>query len=116
MKKILNTALALMLCAGMSACSNSGSSSSGVSGDFSSTAVGYGGDVTVTITMDNGALKDVAIEGKDETPAVGGAALDTLKQQILDKGNAEIDGVSGATFTSNAVKEAAEAAFAEAAK
>lgn len=116
MKKVLNAALALLLGASLCACSDSGSSSSGVSGDFSSTAVGYGGDVTVTITMDNGKLSNVAIEGKDETPAVGGAAIDTLKQQILDAGSAEIDGVSGATFTSNAVKEAAEAAFAEAAK
>ena len=51
------------------------------------------------------------IEGKDETPDVGQAAFEQLSGQLKEANSAEIDGVSGATFTSNAVKEAAAAAL-----
>ena len=78
------------------------------------TAQGFGGEVSVTLTLTDGKITDVVLEGKDETPAVGGAALETLKQQVLDTGSADIDGVSGATVTSTAVKTAVKAALAEA--
>ncbi len=51
------------------------------------------------------------IDASGETPAVGGAAAETLQEQILEKGSAEIDGVSGATLTSNAVKAAVQDCF-----
>ena len=57
---------------------------------------GFGGDVKVSVTVDESAITDVAITGDSETPEVGGAALETLKQQILDAQSAEIDGVAGA--------------------
>ena len=77
------------------------------------TAQGYGGEVSVTLTFTDGAITDVVLAGDKETPAVGGAALETLKTQLLEAGSAEIDGVSGATVTSSAVKSAAAAAIAE---
>ncbi len=78
------------------------------------TAQGYGGEVSVTLTFTDGAITDVVLAGDKETPAVGGAALETLKTQLLEAGSAEIDGVSGATVTSSAVKSAAAASIAEA--
>jgi len=77
------------------------------------TAKGFGGDVTVTLTMDGDKIVAASIEGKDETPAVGGAALETLEKQIVEAGSDEIDGVSGATLTSTGVKEAVKAALAK---
>ena len=55
------------------------------------------------------------IDGSQETPEIGGAAIETLQQQVMDAQGAEIDGVSGATLTTNAVKMAVEAALAQAA-
>ncbi|SEA73969.1 FMN-binding domain-containing protein [Oribacterium sp. KHPX15] len=77
------------------------------------TAKGFGGDVTVTLTMDGDKIVKASIEGKDETPNVGGAALADLEKQIVDAGSDEIDGVSGATITSTGVKEAVKAALAK---
>jgi len=83
-------------------------------GEYSAQADGFGGKVTVTVTTDDASITDVTIEGPDETPEVGGAALETLQEQILEAQSAEIDGVTGATFTSTGVKEAAAAALAQA--
>ena len=77
------------------------------------TGKGFGGDVTVTLTMDGDKIVAASIEGKDETPAVGGAALEELEKQIVEAGSDEIDGVSGATITSTGVKEAVKAALAK---
>ena len=83
-------------------------------GTYTGTAKGFEGDVTVTLTVDENAITDVQIIGENETPAVGGAAMTQLQADILAAQSAEVDGVAGATFTSNAVKTAATAAIAAA--
>ena len=83
-------------------------------GTYTGEAVGYGGTVSVTITTDANNITDVMITGDQETPAVGGAALETLAGQIKEIQSAEIDGVSGATLTSNAAREGAAKAIAAA--
>ncbi|MCR5448836.1 MAG: FMN-binding protein [Solobacterium sp.] len=105
--------LSALLCLGLAACGSDSSSTEpkGPTGEYSGTAVGFGGDVKVTLTLDNGTIKEAVIEGKDETPDVGQAAFEQLSGQLKEANSAEIDGVSGATFTSNAVKEAAAAAL-----
>ena len=84
-------------------------------GSFSATADGFAGPVTVTLTVEDGKITAADIVGDAETPEVGGAAIAPLAEQLVTAGNAEIDGVAGATFTSTAVKEAAAAALAMAA-
>lgn len=84
-------------------------------GTYTASEYGFGGDVIVTLTVgDNGGIASVEITGDSETPEVGGAALATLTQQVLDAQSAEIDGVSGASMTSGAVKSAVAACIAEA--
>lgn len=82
-------------------------------GTYEGTAQGYGGAVVVSITVDAKSITEVKITGDGETPTVGGAALEELTAQVKEKGT-EIDGVSGATITSDAVKEAAASAIAAA--
>ena len=77
------------------------------------TAEGYGGDVTVTLTREDGKITACSIEGKDETEAIGGAALETLAEQVKTANGYAIDGVSGATVTSKAVMKAVAAALGE---
>ena len=87
------------------------STSAGVSGDFTGTAKGMGGDVTVTLTLEDGKITDCTAEGKDETPGIGTLALEQLPAQIAETGSIAVDGVSTATITSDAIKEAAAAAL-----
>lgn len=49
-----------------------------------------------------------------ETPEVGGAAFAPLSGKLKKANSDQIDGVSGATVTSDAVKEATAAALADA--
>ncbi len=84
-------------------------------GTYAASANGFGGPVEVTLTVgENGGVTNADIVGASETPDVGGAAIPTLSAQLLSAQSAEIDGVSGATFTTNAVKEAAGAALSAA--
>lgn len=74
-------------------------------------AEGFGGKVTVELTVKEGTITDAVITGDGETPTVGGAALDALKEQVIAANGPDIDGVSGATVTSTAVKNAVSAAM-----
>ncbi|MCF0115579.1 MAG: FAD-dependent oxidoreductase [Erysipelotrichaceae bacterium] len=120
MKKSLKLILVGALAASMTACSSTTTTTEtagdGIytAGTYTGEADGFGGKVTVTIETDANAITSVEIVADDETPTVGGAALEELSTQVLDAQSAEIDGVSGATLTSGGVKEAAAAAIAQA--
>ena len=75
------------------------------------TAKGFGGEVTVTITLTDGVITDAKAEGADETAGVGTPALEQLPAAMVAGNTVNVDIVSGATFTSNAVIEAAKAAL-----
>lgn len=111
-KRLLSAVVALAVTAasfGMSAMAEGFTA-----GEFTGSGDGFGGKVTVTITTDESGITAATVEGADETPTIGGAALEELGQQIVDAQSAEIDGVSGATLTSEGAKAAAAAAIAAA--
>ena len=84
-------------------------------GVYTGTADGFGGPVSVALTVGSGGrITKVSITGDKETPSVGGAAIPTLADKILEAQSGDVDVVSGATFTSNAVREAAASAAAQA--
>ena len=91
-------------------CSKPASSTGGVSGEYTGTAKGMG-DVTVTLTLTDGKITGCTAEGADETPGIGTMALEQLPTAIAESGSIAVDGVSTATITSNAIKEAAAAAL-----
>ena len=96
---------------GCGAKSASTSSDAGVSGDFTATAKGFGGDVSVTLTLTDSVITGCTAEGKDETEGVGSQAIAKMPGEIAESGSIAVDGVSGATATSTAIKEAAAAAL-----
>ena len=84
-------------------------------GSYTATEDGFEGPVEVTVEIgDNGGITDLTITGANETPDVGGAAIPLLKKAILEKQSADVDAVTGATFTSDAVKLATAEALAQA--
>lgn len=83
-------------------------------GSYTGEAEGFGGMVSVEISVDENSITDVKVSGDSETPNIGGAALDALAKAVLDAQSAEIDAVSGATVTSDAVKAAANSAISQA--
>ena len=88
-------------------------------GETQSAAVaGFGGDVTVTVELDDdGTITAIEADGPSETPAVGGEAVKTLNEgalaalvgtKLADADPEAIDSVSGVTVTSTAVRTAVE--------
>ncbi len=104
MKKALTLLLVLMLALPVAALGET----------FTAEAPGFGGAVSVTLTVEDGDITGAEIVGDSETPTVGGAALETLAAQLIEADSADIEGVSGATMTSDGVREAAAAALAQA--
>jgi hypothetical protein len=101
--------LAMILCAALlvplAACGNT--APTGGSETRTGQANGYGGVVTATVTVTDGKVTDVRLTGPDETPALGGAALEPMATAIKEKGGTDgVDTVSGATVTSKACIDA----------
>lgn len=107
---VLLAAMMLAGCAGTS----SAAEAKGVTGEFTGTAKGFGGDVTVTLTLEDSVLTNVAITGDAETPNVGGVAMTDIAAKMTENKTVKVDGMTGATYTSNAIAEAVDAALAEA--
>ena len=113
MMKVLVCAMAVAMLAG---CRSKGGSSSATTTTYTGTSSnGFGGDVVVTITVNDETKEILSVEsaGEKETEAVGGAALEKLDANFLAAQSAEFDGVSGATITSDAYKEAVADALAQ---
>lgn len=74
-------------------------------------AEGFGGEIIVTIKVNDGVITDCVIEGPDETEGIGTNAMEVLQKKFVDENTVEADVVSGATFSSNAILEAAQSAY-----
>ena len=85
-----------------------------VPGAYSASAAGMESDVTVAVIVDEASITDVAIDVSGETAGIGAEIGATVKEQILAAQGPEIEGVAGATVSSNAVKAALTDALAQA--
>lgn len=83
-------------------------------GAYSASAKGIESDVTVTMTFEESGITDVQIDVSGETPGIGADIGDEMIQKILAAQSGNVDGKSGATITSNAVKAAAADCIAQA--
>lgn len=78
---------------------------------FTGSAQGYGGEVRVRVTMNGDDIESVIASGENETQDVGSLALEEIPKRIEGANSTEVEVVSGATITSNAVKEAVREAL-----
>lgn len=93
---------------------NSSSNGKYTAGTYTGTAKGHSSDVKVTATFSSTEITKVELDVSGETEAIGGVAAEELTKQIMEAQSADIDGVSGATETGNAVKAALEDAISQA--
>lgn len=84
-------------------------------GTYTAAAKGYAGDVPVTVEIKDGKIVSVTVDASSETAALGGAAAPVMAEAIKTaNGMVGVDGVSGATMTSSAIRAAVNAALAQA--
>jgi len=75
---------------------------------------GYGGDITVSVTVDEGAILAVSVTEHSETPGVANPAFAQLVEAVLAAQSADVDTVTDATYTSRAFIAAVQDALAQA--
>ncbi len=82
---------------------------------ITATGVGQGidGDVVVQVEADATTIYDVQVLEQNETPGLGSVAAEQLPGKIVEANSIAIDGISGATVTSNAIKDAIRQALTE---
>lgn len=88
-------------------------------GTYTGTGEGKGGPITATVTFDDKSITAVELVGDDESPGVGGYESikdGTFASRVMETQSADIDGITGATLTTDGVKEAVQDAIDQAKK
>ena len=112
MKKILCLALALAMLCGVSALAEAlPAETLFTPGTYQAEAQGLFVPVKVQITVSEDEITNVLIDATGETPALGGAAAEKMAAAILDAQTPNVDILTGATVTSNAIIKAATEAL-----
>lgn len=84
-------------------------------GSYDGTGTGYGGEMTVRVTISGGKITEIANVKNNETPRFWTAeAAKTLFERIISAQSTEVDAVSGATRSSNGAKAAVNDALSKA--
>ncbi len=80
---------------------------------YTETVRGMFDGLTVETTLNDGKIENVVVKSHNETDT-GIPAVELLPKQIVEAQSIGIDGISGATMTSNGIKSAVEAALKKA--
>lgn len=83
-------------------------------GTYEASAQGFGGLVSVKVTVTEGEITEVAVVGDQETPSLGGVAVESMGKAMVAAQTPNVDMVAGATVTSKAIIEAAKEALTSA--
>jgi uncharacterized protein with FMN-binding domain len=83
-------------------------------GEYEGVGTGKNGDIKVKVTLSDTKIENVEVLEQSETEGLGDVALDELIPEILESQTVDVDSVSGATVTSDGLKEAVTNALAEA--
>jgi len=75
-------------------------------GTYEATSEGYNGPVTVSVTYSDSAIESIDIVSSVETGHVGTVAFDIMIPEMLEANGSGVDGVSGATFSTRALRNA----------
>lgn len=111
MKKIGIVMLSLIMCGCSSAPDSDAKNNKYKDGTYESTAQGYGGDFQIETTLNDDKIKDIVVKDNNETPSIGGVAIEQMIEKMKEKNTYDVDSISGATKTSQAVKAAVKSAL-----
>ena len=106
MKLVVAVLLALMLCFGAVA------ETRYVPGTYEVVTRGMDGKIYFEIEFSEDAIVDIRVTKHHETEGLGDVALQKVIPAIIEAQSTDVDGKSGATITSNAIKKAVEEAIA----
>lgn len=86
------------------------------SGTYTAAAEGYAGDVAVEVEFDKTSILSVKVTDHNETVGFGDRAMEELPGKIVEAQTWEVDAISSATVTSDAIKAAVKDCMSQAKK
>lgn len=124
MKKLITSVLVLTMALCFVACSNDSSNNddekneelSFNAGTYEGSAQGYGGEIKATVEVSENKIEKVTIVGEGETQGIGSNAIDKMPDEIVKAQSTKVDGVAGATKSSEAIIKAVNEALDKAKK
>lgn len=118
--KFMKASLAGLMAVSLGACTTNNApvddnkAEATANGTFEAKASGYGGELNLTVTIENSVLTDIVLGDHHETNVVIDRAFPIIKERILEANSPVVDSVSAATFSSYAVKTAVADAMKQA--
>lgn len=82
-------------------------------GTYLGVSKGYGGDIKVKVTIENSKIKNIEVVSHSETPKYYENGSKII-EAILKENSTNVDAISGATLTSNGIKNAVKDALSKA--
>ncbi len=83
-----------------------GAAANKADGKYTGKAKGFKSTITVEVTVKDRKITDVKVVDHDDTKSFFNKAKDGVVPKILEKQSADVDTVSGATYSSNGIKNA----------
>ena len=80
-------------------------------GTYTASAKGMNGDVPVTVVVENGNITEVTVGENSETEGIGTNAIEQLPSSIVEANSPDVETISGATITSDAIIKAVKIAL-----
>lgn len=78
---------------------------------YEAVGTGKNGDVHVLVTIESGKITGIELGDHQETPGIYESAAEKIPEAIIANQSVNVDAVTGATFTSDAIKSAVEKAI-----
>jgi uncharacterized protein with FMN-binding domain len=75
-------------------------------GTYTGTGKGFRGSTKVTVTVENGNISDITVDSSMDDDEFFSCAENGVTSEIIEEQDIDVDAVSGATFSSNGIKEA----------
>ena len=107
MKKLMSIMLCIVMLMTMATCALA------ADGTFQGEGAGKGGMIKVEVVVANGEIAGITVVEHAETPGFADA-LDNVGAAMVAQNQVDVDGVTGATLSSNGLKAAVTAALAAA--
>ena len=107
-KKVIALFLCMTLIFSLAACQTEKSSTIYKAGTYSASANGKNGPINVEVVFTDDKIESIKILGQNETSGISDEAIEKLPDKIISDQSLAVDGISGATVSSNAILAAVE--------
>lgn len=112
MKKIMVILLTLAMALSLAACGGEEPAAGG--GEvvtLTGVGEGFGGDITVEVTLEGDTITKVDVVAHEETDGISDPAIEETPAAIVEANSTDVEVVSGATYTSEGIMAAVDAAL-----